>query len=53
MDNEKKIASWCYDCKEPIFDGDPFVLLDGKTYHPDCFRQMKNYFDPFLAGENE
>ena len=51
MDNDRKIIGWCYYCKDAIYDGDPFVLLEGEKYHNDCYSQMQKYPDNFLEND--
>lgn len=48
----RKIKNWCAYCKCEIYEGDPFTIFEGETYHPDCFRQLTTYTG-YLEGEDE
>ena len=49
--NDRIILFWCSYCKDPIYEGDDYVVSGGDKYHPDCHKQMNTYADPFDSGK--
>lgn len=53
MENEKNILFYCSYCKDPIYEGKPYVTEGEDYYHPDCYNQMNTYDDTFGSDESE
>ena len=47
MSNENpKIIGYCTYCKDPIHEGDRYVIFEDEMYEVECFKQMETYYDP-------
>lgn len=50
--NKEKIIYYCMYCKDPIYEGDRYIVDEnGDKLHIDCYEQINRYDDPF--GEDE
>jgi len=38
--NKRDIIFWCIYCKNPIYDGDTFIIHRKNKYHTECFKLL-------------
>ena len=53
MENERKIKGFCTYCKDPIYEGDKYEVVDGNLYHLECNEIMCLYYDSFDIAEDD
>ena len=53
MSNEKdkRIVSYCFYCKEAIFEGEGMIKVDGVYYHYDTENRLKSCWFPETKDE--
>ena len=41
------IIGYCRYCGRAILRTDVYIVSENMLYHPNCFRQMNTYYDPY------
>jgi len=47
MREERETIGWCSYCKDPIYEGEDYVVSQKDKYHKDCYKQKQCFDDPF------
>jgi len=48
MENNRDVVGFCVYCKEELYDGDDYVVVNGNDYHLECYKLIKKE----LEGED-